>query len=104
MANTFTVNLYPVPTPGGIDERLTVSTDPVSFSSTWYGEETKFVFVNFQDADAMVTFDASTPSASNGFLYEAGWKGYWSARQADSAIMIRAGDTDAAVQASPFTV
>jgi hypothetical protein len=104
MANTFSVNLYPVPTPGGIDERLTVSTTAVSFSSTWYDEDTKFVFVNFQGADAMVTFDASTPSASNGFLYEAGWKGYWSARQADSAIMIRAASTDVSVQASPFTV
>lgn len=104
MPNTFTVNLYPVPTIGGADERLTVSSSPVSFATTWYDEDTKFVFVDFQGADVMVTFDSSTPSASNGHKFAAGWNGFWSARQADSAIMIRAGGTDAAVQASPFTV
>tara|TARA_R110000796_G_scaffold19401_2_gene58304 strand:+ start:326 stop:640 length:315 start_codon:yes stop_codon:yes gene_type:complete len=104
MPNTYTVNLYPVPTLDGIDERLVVSTTPISFSTTWNTSDTRFVLVNFQSANAMVTFDGSAPSASNGFLYESGWKGYWSVRQADSAIMIRSASTDVAVQASPFTV
>jgi hypothetical protein len=104
MPNTFSVNLYPVPSEGGTDERLTVSTVPIEFASTWYDEDTKFVYVDVQGADIMVTFDRSVPSASNGHKLESGWKGFWSARQADSAIMIRADHQDAAVQASPFTV
>lgn len=104
MPNTFTVNLYPVPTDGGTDERLTVSTSVVQFATTWYDEDTKFVFVDVQGADIMVTFDGSDPSASNGHKFASGFNGYWSARQADAAKMIRAGGTDAAVQASPFTV
>jgi hypothetical protein len=104
MPNTFTVNLYPVPTDGGTDERLTVSTSVVQFATTWYDEETKFVFVDVQGADIMVTFDGSDPSASNGHKFASGFNGFWSARQADAAKMIRAASTDAAVQASPFTV
>jgi hypothetical protein len=104
MPNTFTVNLYPVPTVGGTDERLTVSTSVVQFATTWYDEDTKFVFVDVQGADIMVTFDGSDPSASNGHEFASGYRDFWSARQADAAKMIRAGGTDAAVQASPFTV
>lgn len=104
MPNTFTVNLYPVPTDGGTDERLTVSSTAVQFVKTWYDDETKFVFVDVQGADIMVTFDGSTPTASNGHLFPSGFRGFWSARQADAAKMIRAASTDAAVQASPFTV
>jgi hypothetical protein len=50
MANTFSVNLYPVPTPGEADQRLAVSTAAVSFASTFYNENTKFVFVDVQGA------------------------------------------------------
>jgi hypothetical protein len=32
MPNTFSVNLYPVPSEGGTDERLTVSTVPIEFA------------------------------------------------------------------------
>tara|TARA_R110001606_G_scaffold20025_1_gene72645 strand:- start:344 stop:658 length:315 start_codon:yes stop_codon:yes gene_type:complete len=104
MPNTFSVNLYPVPTEGGTDERLVVSSTVVEFATTWYDENTKFVYVDVQGADIMATFDGSTPSASNGHKFVSGFHGFWSARQADSAKMIRAGGTDAAVQASPFTV
>jgi len=104
MPNTFSVNLYPVPTEDGTDERLTVSTVPIEFVSTWYDGDTKFVYVDVQGADVMVTFDGSDPSASNGHKFASGFHGFWSARQADAAKMIRAAGTDAAIQASPFTV
>jgi hypothetical protein len=104
MANSFTVNLYPVPTDSGTDERLTVSTSVVKFSTTWYDEDAKFIYVDVQGADIMVTFDGSDPSASNGHKFASGFHGFWSFRQADAAKMIRAGSTDAAIQASPFTV
>lgn len=104
MANTFSVNLYPVPTPGETDQRLAVSNTAVNFASTFYNENTKFVFIDVQGADIMVTFDGSTPTASNGHLLKDGYNDFWSARRADAAKMIRAATTDAAVQASPFTV
>lgn len=104
MANTFSVNLYPVPTPGESDQRLTVSSTAVSFASTFYNENTKFVFVDVQGADVMVTFDGSTPTASNGHLFKSGYMDFWSARRADAAKMIRSASTDASVHASPFTV
>jgi hypothetical protein len=57
-----------------------------------------------QGADIMVTFDGSAPTSTNGHLFKSGYMDFWSARQADAARMIRAASTDAAVQASPFTV
>jgi hypothetical protein len=104
MANTFSVNLYPVPTPGETDQRLTVSNTAIKFVSTFYNENTKFVFVDVQGADIMVTFDDSTPTSTNGHLFKSGYMDFWSARRADAAKMIRAAGTDATVQASPFTV
>jgi len=104
MANSFTVNLYPVPTDNGTDERLTVSTSVEQFATTWYDEDAKFIYVDVQGADIMVTFDGFDPSASNGHKFASGFYGFWSARQADAAKMIRAGGTDAAIQTSPFTV
>jgi|GEM_PF-3037027 hypothetical protein len=107
MPNTFSVNLYPVPTEGGTDERLVVSSTVVEFATTWYDENTKFVYVDVQgngNNSIMVTFDGSDPSASNGHEFVAGFHGFWSARQADSAKMFHGGGSTIAVQASPFTV
>ena len=108
MPNTFSVNLYPVPTEGGTDERLVVSSSVVEFATTWYDENTKFVYVDVQGSGdhnyIMVTFDGSDPSASNGHMFMAGFHGFWSARQADSAKMFHGSGQDMVVQASPFTV
>jgi hypothetical protein len=107
MPNTFSVNLYPVPTEGGTDERLVVSSTVVGFATTWYDENTKFVYIDVQGTgtnDIMVTFDGSDPSATNGHRFVSGFQGFWSARQADSAKMFHGGGSIMAVQASPFTV
>lgn len=95
--------IYPRPTTGGTDERLTVSTSAVSFATNWDDGITKLVVLDVQTANVMVTFDGSTPSASNGHLMESGTKETWNAGTAKAAKFIRAGASDAAIHASPFT-
>jgi hypothetical protein len=53
----------------------------------------------------MVTFDGSTPTASNGHLFKAGVQPFfWNKETARLAKFIRAGATDAAVHATPFSI
>jgi hypothetical protein len=53
----------------------------------------------------MVTFDGSNPSSTNGHLFKAGVQPFlWNKETARLAKFIRAGGSDAAVQATPFSV
>ena len=104
MNNSLVVNLYPQPT-GEADERLAVSTTAVSLTAGWTSSKTKYVLIDVQTADVMVTFDGSTPTASNGHLFKAGVQPFlWNKETARVAKFIRAGATDAAVHATPFSV
>lgn len=104
MNNSLVVNLYPSPT-GQTDERLLVSTSVVSLSSVWSSDKTKYLLIDIQGDDVMVTFDGSAPSASNGHLFKKlSAPFFWNKNTALSAKFIRAAATDAAVQATPFTV
>jgi hypothetical protein len=102
MANTFSVNLYPLPAPGATLQKLAVSTAPVSYASTFYDGKVKFVLFEVQVGGVYVTFDGSTPSSSNGHLYAVNTREFWSANRADEAKFIRA-TVDATVYGSPFT-
>ncbi|MGA1375871.1 MAG: hypothetical protein ACO32S_04565 [Steroidobacteraceae bacterium] len=102
MQITKAVNLYPKPNGTKADERLTVSTTAVQFATT-FDITTNYVLVDVQDADVMVTFDGSTPTATNGHRYNSGAREYWSRQKAQAAKFIRQAGTDAAVQASQFT-
>jgi len=104
MNNSLVVNLYPQPT-GEADERLAVSTAAVSLTAGWTSSKTKYVLIDVQTADVMVTFDGSTTTASNGHLFKAGVQPFlWNKETARVAKFIRAGGTDAAVHAPPFSV
>lgn len=103
MANTFAVNIYPVPTTGGVDERLAVSSTAVEFATTWENGSNKFVVLDIQGANVMVTFDGSTPTASNGHILYVGESYTWHVKTADAAKFIRQA-SDATIHASPFTV
>lgn len=103
MANIGLAYLYPVPTPGATDERLTVSSSAVQFSTDWAGTtSTKMVVLDIQTDDVMVTFDGSTPTSSNGHRLYAGNSYTWHVLAAKVAKFIRV-TTDAAIHASPFT-
>lgn len=106
MAGTFAVNLYPSPTVGGTDERLAVSNSAVQFSTNWETSPSaganRFIVLDVQTDDVMVTFDNSTPTSTNGHRLYAGESFTWSVNTAMAAKFIRV-TTDAVVHASPFT-
>jgi hypothetical protein len=102
MANTFSVNLYPLPSPSATLQKLAVSTAAVQYASKFYDGKTKFVLFEVQTGGVYVTFDGSTPSSSNGHLYAVNTREFWSAGRADAAKFIRA-TVDAVVYGSPFT-
>ena len=62
MNNSLVVNLYPSPT-GEADERLAVSTAVVSLTNAWSSAKTKYVLIDIQGDDVMVTFDGSSSLA-----------------------------------------
>jgi hypothetical protein len=104
MNNSLIVNLYPKPT-GEADQRLTVSTTPVTLTENWTAANTKYLLIDIQTADVYVTFDGSVPSSTNGHLFKTtGQPFFWSREAARVARFIRAGATDAFVMATPFTV
>lgn len=98
--------IYPRPASGLSDERLTVSTAVVQFSSiaTW-GENglCRMVLFDIQTEDVMVTLDGSTPSATNGHQLYAGQNYTWSYDTIKAARFIRQGSADAVIHASPLT-
>jgi hypothetical protein len=104
MNNSLVVNLYPTPT-GETDERLAVSTAVVSLTNAWSSSKTKYVLIDIQGDDVMVTFDGSAPSSTNGHLYKKLSDPFiWNKSTALAAKFIRAGATNASVHATPFTV
>ncbi len=96
--------IYPKPSSGGTDERLTVSSSAVPFSSvaTWQALPAKMIVLDVQSNDVMVTFDGSTPTSTNGHRLYAGQNYTWSMETAAKASFIRV-SADATIHASPFT-
>lgn len=86
--------------PAGTDQRLTVSNSVVTLSA--FTSQTTHVFVDFQDATVMVTFDGSDPSSTNGHRYAAGSSATWSKPTASAARFIRQASTDGVVHATPL--
>ena len=66
MGNAHITNLYPIPNGSAADEKLAVSTSVVQFAA--FDSDTKYVMIDVQTNNVMVTFDGSTPTASNGHL------------------------------------
>ena len=106
MASAYIANLYPHPTTGGTDERLAVSSAAVPFTTAWRTASSglhKFVVIDVQTADVMVTFDGSDPTSTNGHRFYAGEKATWSVPTAAVAKFIRV-SADAVVHATGFTI
>lgn len=89
------------PTPGVADQRLTVAGTVVTLSA--FSTASTAVFVDFQDATVMVTFDGSDPSATNGHRFEPGSSATWTVRTAVAARFIRQGASSGVVHASELT-
>ena len=99
--------LYPKPSLGSngtavAGQRKTVSSAAVTWT-TPFDANTSLVSVDVQVDDVYVTFDGTTPSASNGHRLYAKDKVLWSKATATAAKFIRV-TTDATLQASEFQV
>tara|TARA_R110000803_G_scaffold33627_5_gene73535 strand:- start:3830 stop:4138 length:309 start_codon:yes stop_codon:yes gene_type:complete len=66
MGNAHITNLYPQPNATIAGENLAVSTSAVQFAA--FDADTKYVMLDVQDDSVYITFDGSTPSASNGHI------------------------------------
>lgn len=93
------------------DTRLTVdaTVGGVQFASTFFTQDTTgtaflLVDLDVQDADVYCTFDGSAPTTTNGHLLKQNSGYTWSKARAQAAKFIRAGGTDAKIQASPSSV
>jgi len=64
--NSHITNLYPIPNGTVTGENLAVSTSAVQFAA--FDSDTKYVMIDVQDDSVYVTFDGSTPSATNGHI------------------------------------
>lgn len=65
--NSRTSNLYlGNPNPNATNQNLAVAGSPVSFAAL--NIDTDYVIIDVQDDDVYVTFDGTTPSASNGHI------------------------------------
>ncbi len=104
MSATQIPSLYPLPSVGLSDEALAVSSSAVSLAASgWTAANTRYVQWQVKTDDVSVTFDGSTPTASNGFLLEQNKSGIWDLRTAKLAKFIRV-TTDAVVHAQPLTI
>lgn len=96
--------LHPIPTPGATDQRLTVDSTAagVQFVDS-YNSKSKFVIVDVQDADVMMTIDGSAPTSSNGHRLNVGEKYEWSLQWVRAAKFIRQGSTSGTLHLSEVT-
>ena len=100
--NSRTSNLYlGNPNPNATNQNLTVSNSAVSLTAPH--TDTDYVIIDVQDNDVYITFDGTTPSASNGHVLPDG-QGVLviSANAARVAKFIRATGSDGVIHATQF--
>ena len=66
--NSLVTNLYPRPNGTVSGENLSCATSGTGVSFAAFDSDTKYVMIDVQDNNVIVTFDGSTPTASNGHL------------------------------------
>jgi len=100
--NSRTSNLYlGNPNPNATNQNLTVSSSAVSLTAPH--KDTDYVIIDVQDNDVYVTFDGTTPSASNGHVLPDG-QGLLviSANAARAAKFLRYSSSDGVIHATQF--
>lgn len=100
MANAKIVNTpsQAIPQDATAHTQRTVSSAAVDVINWTLNASTTHVMVQFNGANARVTFDGSTPTATKGFLYTDGGTGYWTRQMASKAKAIRTLSTDVTVE------
>ena len=101
MANARIVNTpsQAIAQTGASHTQRTVSGTAVNVISGDLNVNTTHVMVQFNNANARVTFDGSTvPTSTKGYLYTDGGTGYWTRQMAQNAKAIRTSTTDVVVE------
>lgn len=95
-------NLYPVPTPGVSDQRLSVDGTAGGVQFSTFNAATVEVMFDVQTDAVFCTVDGSAPTSSNGHRLPAGTRLTWSKQMAAAARFIRE-TTTATIHASELT-
>jgi len=101
--NSFVVNLYPKPNGTAAGQNLAVGATAVQFDSTTFDFKTNAFFVTVHTHAVIVTFDGTTPTASNGHVLPGDWYGWWSKDAAIAAKLLRHTGSSSQVTISQFT-
>lgn len=94
--------MVPPNTTTEVGYRLTVSSSAVSFATGNLGATGKYVLLQVQTAAVYVTYDGTTPSATNGLYIGVNEKTVVQRALALRMSFIRASGVDGAVMAQPF--
>lgn len=100
MQLTKAINLYPKPHSPQTLQEIVVSTSVVSLAV--FNLQTHYVLLEVKNNSVFVTFDNSTPSATNGHVLASGYREMVSRQTAQAAKFIQNSGA-ARVIASPFT-
>jgi hypothetical protein len=101
--NSFVVNLYPKPNGTAAGQNLTVGATAVQFDPATFDYKTNAFFVTVHTHPVIVTFDGTTPTASNGHVLPTDWYGWWSKDAAIAAKLLRHTSSSSQVTISQFT-
>lgn len=94
--------MVPPNTTTEVGYRLTVSSAAVSLSAGNIGTTGKYIMLQVQGAPVYVTYDGTTPSATNGYYVDTYEKTVVQRAVALRLKFIRASGTDGYVMAQPF--
>lgn len=100
MANARIVNTpsQAIPQNSATHAQNTVSNSAEAVVDFTLSSGTTHVLVQFNGADARVTFDGTSPTATKGFVYKDGASAYWTRQMAVAAKAIRKDSTDVVVE------
>lgn len=102
--NSYVVNLYPVSNDQAPMQTFTVGTAPfVTTFTNNFDTKTNVFFFTLHGGSAYVTFDGSTPSASNGHILEGPYVGWFNKIAIKNMKLLKHTGTSVVVSISQFT-
>lgn len=100
--NSYVVNLYPVSNDQAPMQTIVVGTSATSFVNN-FDTKTNVFFFTLHNGNVYVTFDGTTPSASNGHTLEAPYVGWFNKIAVKNMKLVKHTGGAAIVAISQFT-
>lgn len=100
--NSYVVNLYPVSNDQAPMQTVVVGTGATSFVNN-FDTKTNVFFFTLHNGNVYVTFDGTTPSASNGHTLEAPYQGWFNKIAIKNMKLVKHTGGAAIVAISQFT-